>query len=73
MELITPSSPGALPTLSLTTNALGYFGQRGWQAYHQPSGVITSILKPVQYHFNILLAWVLPPRQSTCHIEVYSE
>ena len=34
MDLLTPSSPGGLPTLSLTTNST--FGE-GCQASHQPS------------------------------------
>jgi len=41
MDLFTPSSPGGLPTLSLTTNSSWSPPGEGFHASHQPSDAST--------------------------------
>ena len=49
MDLLTPSSPGGLPTLSLTTNSSWCYLGEGCHASHESSDAITpNIVKTLK-------------------------
>jgi len=57
-NVLTPGSPGCLPTLSMTTNRLLVILGEGCYASHQPSDASTpTVIVTVCYKLQYLMSW----------------